>query len=89
MEGPASPGSLYQLDPTELVGDGESDDSRLGLLTMLPESVLRRVAVFGVHPRTSTWGAPLSQEVLGSMSMLLTYLRTRILSAAGELMDAN
>ena len=89
MEGPAGPGSLYQLDPTDLVGGNDSGDSRLGLLTMLSETVLKRVAVFGVHPRTSSWGSPLSQEVLGSMSMLLTYLRTRILSAAGELMDAN
>ena len=58
-------------------------------LTMLPESVLKRVAVFGVHPRTSSWGAPLSRDVLASLSMLLTYLRARILSAAGELTQAN
>jgi hydrogenase maturation protease len=90
LEGPASPGSLYQLDPQDLAdGAAGGPDSGMGLLTMLPESVRKRVAVFGVHPRTSSWGAPLSRDVLAALSMLLTYLRARILSAAGELTQAN
>jgi len=90
LEGPATPGSLYQLDPEDLLENTAGGrDSGLGLLTLLPASVLKRVAVFGVHPRTSSWGAPLSQEVLASMSILLTYLRARILSAADELALAN
>lgn len=88
LEGPAGPGTLYQMDPEELISNAD-DQGHLGLLTMLPKPVLKRVAVFGVHPRTSSWGAPLSQEVLASLSMLLTYLRTRILSAARELTEAN
>ncbi len=90
LEGPATPGSLYQLDPEDLLDRAVGGrDAGMGLLALLPTSVLKRVAVFGVHPRTSSWGAPLSHEVLASMSILLTYLRARILSAAGELALAN
>jgi hydrogenase maturation protease len=90
LEGPASPGSLYQMDPEELLGRTVGGpDSGMGLLTMLPVPVRKRVAVFGIHPRTLSWGASLSQEVLGSMSVLLTYLRTQILRTATELSQVN
>ncbi len=90
LEGPACPGSLYQMDPEELVRQAVGGpDSGMGLLTMLPATVRRRVAVFGVHPRTLSWGSSLSEEVLGCMSVLLTYLRTQILRAAAELSRIN
>ena len=90
LEGPASPGALYQVDPDQLLGgacDGPLEG--LGLLSMLPEPVRKRVRVFGVHPATKTWGSPLSSEVIAAMSILLTYLRARILTAADEVSQVN
>ncbi len=90
LEGPDAPGTLYQIDPEELLANSiGGPDSGMGLLTMLPAFVRKRVAVFGVHPGTVSWGASLSQEVIASLPLLVPYLRARILAAVGELTEVN
>jgi len=90
LEGPESPGSLYRADPEELLRRSLGDEEcRLGLLSMIPRSVRRRTAVFGVQPGTTSWGSQPSPEVIGALPLLLAYLRTVILSAAAELNDVH
>jgi len=90
LEGPSAPGALYQFDPEALLAHSVGGSgSGMGLLTMLPTPVRKRVAIFGVHPRTASWGAPLSREVMASLPLVVPYLRARILAAAGELARIN
>ena len=90
LEGPSAPGALYQFDPESLLAHCVGGaGSGMGLLTMLPAMVRKRVEVFGVHPRTVQWGAPLSREVMASLPLAVPYLRARILATARELIKVN
>jgi len=85
IEGPELPGTLYEADPEELLARSVGGaGSGLGLLGMLPKTVLKRISIFGIQPATTTWGDTLSREVISCMPMLLPYLRAYILKAADE-----
>ncbi len=90
MEGPDSPGSLYQLDPEEMlcrVSGGAP--AGLEMAALLPPWVRSRMCIFGVQPRTRHAGTSLSPEVLGALPILVTYLRGVILRAAGQARQLN
>lgn len=90
MEGPDTPGSLYEADPEDVMARSVGGpESGLGLLGMLPRRMLKRVSIFGVHPATTTWGAALSLEVISCVPMLMPYLRAFILKAATKVGQVN
>ena len=84
IEGPGSPGSLYQADPEDLLTSSAGVRSGAGLLPMLSPAIRRRLSVFGVQPGSTSWGSPLSAGVLASVPILLSYLRARILQVAAD-----
>lgn len=85
IEGSESPGTLYEADPEELLARSVGGaGSGLGLLGMLPKTVLKRISIFGIQPATTTWGDTLSREVISCMPMVMPYLRAHILKAADE-----
>jgi len=90
LEGAEPPGSLYRADPKELLDRSAGGaGSGLGLLAMLPAPVRERLSIFGVQPRTTDWGSPLSGETIAAIPVLLPYLRAFILQAAAELSCVN
>jgi len=90
VDGPSTPGTLYQVDPEELLACSlGGEGSGLGLLTMLPARLRRRVSIFGVQPGDTRWGAAVSSQVLACLPLLLPYLRARILTAARDLTAVN
>ena len=90
IEGCEAPGSLYHADPEELLAcSAGGEGSGLGLLTMMPRTVRKRLTIFGVQPENTEFGSSLSRAVLASVPVLLPYLRTFILRASTELLHVN
>ena len=90
IEGPEPPGSLYQADPAELLGQSSEDSSSgLGLLAMLSPAVRERLSIFGVQPKSTGWGSEMSGDLIASIPVVLPYLRAHILQAAADLMRLN
>ena len=90
IDGPECPGSLYRADPEELLSRSVGGEgSGLGLLTMMPPTVRRRLAIFGIQPGNTDWGSSLSLEVVASLPLLVPFLRAYILESAAALMHVN
>lgn len=90
VEGPEAAGSLYQLDPEEMLSKASGGaPSGMGMALLLPKWVRSRMVIFGIQPRTRHQGSSLSTEVLTAMPILVTYLRGIILKAVGEVMQLN
>jgi hypothetical protein len=56
----------------------------MGMLGMLSPAVRKRLAIFGLHPRTSAWGSHLSDEMLAALPVILPYIRAFVLQALGN-----
>lgn len=90
VEGPDSPGSLYQLDPEEMLSKVSGGaPAGLEMAALLPPWVRSRMCIFGVQPRTRHAGTSLSPEVLGALPILVTYLRGVILRTASQVKQLN
>jgi len=90
LEGTEAAGSLYSADPEELLASSlKRGGCGLGLLSMISPATRKRLAVFGIQPRTQEYGSSLSREVAASIPVVLPYLRAFILGVLAELAELN